>query len=125
MSLQNNNNRRENSSESSTITNSANDKVMSRNEAILHAMIQNAKESDWRTNLSNASLAHHRFVLPGQHPSHEQGSEKHKQEEDEFVRKLMERSDRVMEEQREEVEKKRLKVQDAKVETFSSWNDSR
>ena len=38
---------------------------MTRNEAQLHAMVENAKKSSWQENLHNAADAQHRFMLPG------------------------------------------------------------
>ena len=41
-------------------------RAMSGDEALVRAMIENAKESSWQENLANALDAHERFVLPGQ-----------------------------------------------------------
>lgn len=69
----------------------------------MRAMIENAKESSWQENLANALDAHERFVLPGQ-----QG-----QAQPEFVDKIVERSDRMIEEQRHRQREKERKRQEA------------
>ena len=38
---------------------------VTRNEAQLAAMVENAKKSSWQENLHNAADAQHRFMLPG------------------------------------------------------------
>lgn len=78
-------------------------RAMSGDEALVRAMIENAKESSWQENLANALDAHERFVLPGQ-----QG-----QAQPEFVDKIVERSDRMIEEQRHRQREKERKRQEA------------
>ena len=76
---------------------------MSGDEALVRAMIENAKESSWQENLANALDAYERFVLHGQ-----QG-----QAQPEFVDKIVERSDRMIEEQRHRQREKERKRQEA------------
>ena len=49
----------------STTTNSKKQQPMSLEAARLRAMIENAKESNWKENLDNAAAAHANFMLPG------------------------------------------------------------
>jgi len=66
---------------------------------MIAAMIENARESSWEENLSNAMQAQERFMLPGR-----------KSDTPEFLDKIKKRSDDIMERQRlrAEEEKKRI-----------------
>mmetsp|Transcript_17103 Transcript_17103/g.49091 ORF Transcript_17103/g.49091 Transcript_17103/m.49091 type:complete len:164 (-) Transcript_17103:1136-1627(-) len=94
----------------------------SRDEALVRAMIQNAKESSWRENLSNAIMAQERFVLPERHPARESSGEHDESRQanpkDLFVRKLVERSDRWLEEQQAQIERRKQRRQE--VDNFST-----
>ena len=98
--------------------NAASDAPPSRDEALVRAMIQNAKESSWQENLSNAIMAQERFVLPERHPARdsgvgEQGQSKQANSRDLFVRKIVERSDRWLEEQQAEAKRRKQQREDA------------
>ena len=98
--------------------NAASDAPPSRDEALVRAMIQNAKESSWQENLSNAIMAQERFVLPERHPARdsgvgEQGESKQTNSRDLFVRKIVERSDRWLEEQQAEAKRRKQQREDA------------
>lgn len=98
--------------------NAASDAPPSRDEALVRAMIQNAKESSWQENLSNAIMAQERFVLPERHPARdsgvgEQGESKQANARDLFVRKIVERSDRWLEEQQAEAKRRKQQREDA------------
>lgn len=90
----------------------------SRDEALVRAMIQNAKDSTWQENLSNAIMAQERFVLPERHPARdsgggEQGDSKQANPRDLFVKKIVERSDRWLEEQQAEAKRRKQQREDA------------
>lgn len=87
---------------------------MTRDEAMLRAMIENAKTSTWQENIENASMAQSRFMLPGSASS---GSEKDRQ--DRFIHDISQRRDEIME--REEARKREEKE---RVERFSTWKRS-
>lgn len=69
-------------------------------DAQIMAMIQNAKESTWRENLTNAADAQERFMLPGR----QEGGEGEEKEDPEYVRKIEDRSLEIMKEQQEKVD---------------------
>lgn len=97
--------------------------VPSRDEALVRAMIQNANESSWSENLSNAIMAQERFVLPERHPAREPSSGERDESgeanpKDFFVRKIVERSDRWLEEQQAQIE--RRKQQREEADNFST-----
>lgn len=99
-------------------TNATSDSPPSRDEALVRAMIQNAKESSWQENLSNAIMAQERFVLPERHPARdsgggEQGESKQANPRDLFVKKIVERSDRWLEEQQAEAKRRKQQREDA------------
>lgn len=87
---------------------------VTKDEAMLRAMIENAKTSTWQENIENASMAQSRFMLPGSTSS---GSEKDRQ--DRFINDISQRRDEIME--REEARKRKEKE---RVETFSTWKRS-
>jgi len=106
---------------------------MSRDETMVRAMIQNAKESTWRENLSNAVMAQERFVLPSSHPASSarncgggsaggRGHGTRSNENQAFVQKIVERSDRILEEQKLDKERQRLRDEENKTEKFTTWN---
>ena len=105
--------------------NATSDAPPSRDEALVRAMIQNAKESSWQENLSNAIMAQERFVLPERHPARnsgdgEQAENKQANPRDLFVKKIVERRDRWLEEQQVEAERRKQQREDASY--FStSW----
>jgi hypothetical protein len=84
---------------------------MTRDEAMLRAMIENAKSSTWQENIENASMAQSRFMLPGSSSS---GSEKDHQER--FIKDISQRRDEMMER-----EKNRKRIEKERVERFSTW----
>ena len=99
-------------------TNATSDAPPSRDEALVRAMIQNAKESTWQENLSNAIMAQERFVLPERHPARdsgggEQGESRPANPRDLFVKKIVERSDRWLEEQQAEAKRRKQQREDA------------
>lgn len=98
--------------------NPTSDAPPSRDEALVRAMIQNAKESSWQENLSNAIMAQERFVLPERHPGRdsgggEQGESKQANSRDLFVKKIVERSDRWLAEQKAEAKRRKQLREDA------------
>eukprot|EP00566_Odontella_aurita_P035458 CAMPEP_0113547166 /NCGR_PEP_ID=MMETSP0015_2-20120614/12208_1 /TAXON_ID=2838 /ORGANISM="Odontella" /LENGTH=83 /DNA_ID=CAMNT_0000447697 /DNA_START=520 /DNA_END=771 /DNA_ORIENTATION=+ /assembly_acc=CAM_ASM_000160 len=68
---------------------------MSRDEAVVRAMVENARNSTWRENLENAASAQERFALPGREDLWT-GEEKHP----DFINKIVQRSDEMMNEDR-------------------------
>ena len=108
---------------------------MSRDETLVRAMIQNAKESTWRENLSNAVMAQERFVLPSSHPASSarngggggwsaggRGHGTRNDEKEAFVQKIVERSDRMLEEQKSNKERQRARDEENKTEKFTTWD---
>ena len=67
---------------------------ISREEARVRAMIENAKESDWKQNLSNAIEAQHQFMLPA--------NSKRSMDKPDFIKKIDRRTDEMMKLQDEE-----------------------
>eukprot|EP00978_Attheya_sp_CCMP212_P009984 scaffold23928_cov54-Attheya_sp.AAC.5 len=66
---------------------------MSPDQALIHAMVHNARESTWQENISNAVDAHERFVLP---------FSKAQQQEPAFVSKIVKRSDALLHDQQQQ-----------------------
>jgi hypothetical protein len=87
---------------------------MTSDEAMLHAMIENAKTSTWQENIENASMAQSRFMLPGSTSS---GDEKDRH--DRFINDITHRRDEIMEQ-----EEARKKEEKERVERFSTWKRS-
>ena len=73
---------------------------ISREEARVRAMIENAKESDWKQNLSNAIEAQHQFMLPAE--------SKRSMDKPEFIKKIDRRTDEMMKLQEEEEDEELL-----------------
>jgi hypothetical protein len=107
-----------------TTTATITDAPPSRDVALVRAMVQNAKESSWRENLSNAIMAQERFVLPERHPARsrdtdieERGETKQASPRDLFMKKI---GERLEEQQAQFVQRKQQREEDA--EFFStSW----
>mmetsp|Transcript_31835 Transcript_31835/g.46947 ORF Transcript_31835/g.46947 Transcript_31835/m.46947 type:complete len:130 (-) Transcript_31835:186-575(-) len=76
---------------------------MTHDQAMIAAMIENARDSSWQENLSNAMQAQERFMLPGR-----------KTRTPEFVHKIKQRSDDIM-------EKQRLRAEEEKNKTNHFW----
>mmetsp|Transcript_9033 Transcript_9033/g.12816 ORF Transcript_9033/g.12816 Transcript_9033/m.12816 type:complete len:159 (-) Transcript_9033:1242-1718(-) len=87
---------------------------LTQDEAVLRAMIENARESTWEQNLSNALHAHERFVLPGH---------KDNEEDPKYVKQILERSDELMDKQQRQrkLRKQMEKNEGQAAEVFSSW----
>ena len=105
-------------------TNATSDASPSRDEALVRAMIQNAKESSWQENLRNAVMAQERFVLPERQLARitdgvEHGESKEANPRDLFVQKIVARSDRWLQEQHAE-QARRQKQQRDDAESFST-----
>ena len=79
---------------------------MSRDEAMVRAMIENARDSSASENISNAILAHERFVLPEQIRSRNQMTKNDKDEEERLVNKIVQRSDDILNRHRRQKELK-------------------
>ena len=77
---------------------------ISRETARVRAMIENAKESDWKQNLSNVIEAQHQFMLPND-------SKKSLQQPD-FIKKIDRRTDEMMKLQHQQVMKERQQEQE-------------
>ena len=77
---------------------------VSRETARVRAMIENAKESDWKQNLSNVIEAQHQFMLPND-------SKKSLQQPD-FIKKIDRRTDEMMKLQHQQVMKDRQQEQE-------------
>jgi hypothetical protein len=71
--------------------------------ARVRAMIDNAKESTWRENLSNAAEAHRHFVLPPGHVNND--SRKPSRETSNLLRNIEKRSEKLLQEQQRELER--------------------
>jgi hypothetical protein len=71
--------------------------------ARVRAMIDNAKESTWRENLSNAAEAHRHFVLPPGHVNNNPG--KTSRETSNLLRNIEKRSEKLLYEQQKELER--------------------
>lgn len=80
---------------------------MTRDEAMLRAMIENAKFSSWQENIENVAMAQGRFMLPG--------SSSDKNREESFLRDISKRSDEMMEQ-----EEARKREEKERVEIFST-----
>jgi hypothetical protein len=78
----------------------AHTKSISRHEAQVQAMIENARNSSWRQNLENAVDAQERFVLPNRH---------REENVPEYLQKIDERSNEILIVQEEE-ERNREKI---------------
>lgn len=83
----------------------AENREISRDEALVRAMIENAKDSSWKENLNNAVQAHERFMLPGR-PT----------EEPEFLDKVAKKSEKILEKQKQQQSEK-----ENQTEKFSTW----
>eukprot|EP00804_Cyclotella_cryptica_P010169 CCRYP_013810-RA/>CCRYP_013810-RA protein AED:0.00 eAED:0.00 QI:236/-1/1/1/-1/1/1/370/148 len=79
---------------------SSNPTPLSPNEAKVSAMIENARKSTWRENLENAADAHQRFVLSNHDVDH--GKEL-----PQYVKRIDERSEELMMEEEERLQKRR------------------
>ncbi len=79
-------------------------------EAQLKAMVENAKTSSWKENLENAVDAHSRFMLPGIAGREEDTPE--------YVKKIDQRSEEILREQREKQEEERQLKQDPTLTRF-------
>ena len=87
---------------------------ISREETRVRAMIENAKESDWKQNLSNAIEAQHQFMLPAE--------SKRSMDKPDFIKKIDRRTDEMMKLQEEEDEELLLEQRrrDSKRESTST-----
>ena len=85
-------------------TTSSSTSQISRETARVRAMIENAKESDWKQNLSNVIEAQHQFMLPND-------SKKSLQQPD-FIKKIDRRTDEMMKLQHQQVMKERQQEQE-------------
>ena len=86
---------------------------ISQEEARVRAMIENAKESDWRQNLSNAIEAQHHFMLP---PESKRNLDK-----PEFLKKIDRRTEQMMIIQREELSQQDQNQKLRKQHTTKYW----
>ena len=78
---------------------------VSPNEAQLAAMLENAKNSSWRENLSNAHDAQGRFMLPG--VRHVDDDENDEDDAPEYVRRINARSREILRDEGERRERER------------------
>mmetsp|Transcript_25825 Transcript_25825/g.39676 ORF Transcript_25825/g.39676 Transcript_25825/m.39676 type:complete len:161 (-) Transcript_25825:2860-3342(-) len=87
---------------------------LTQDEAVLRAMIENARESTWEQNLSNALHAHERFVLPGHRDN---------EEDPKYVQQILQRSDELMDKQQRQLKlQKHMENNEGQAaEVFSSW----
>lgn len=76
---------------------------LTRDEAMVRAMIDNAKSSTWQENLENAAMAQERFVLPGY------GN--HSSQQEQFLQEMSEKSNKLMEEKEAEKRKRQENVE--------------
>ena len=77
------------------VSSSSSDDV-TRNEAQLSAMVQNAKNSSWQENLRNAADAQERFMLPGRNVDDDKVPE--------YISNISKRSEEIIETKRREKE---------------------
>lgn len=80
-------------------------------QARLRAMIENAKQSSWRENLDNATLAQERFMLPGRDHG----------EVPAFVRKIDERSEELLRQDERRLEREAERSRRRKVTRTKMW----
>jgi hypothetical protein len=73
----------------SSNTDDAHTKSISRHEAQVQAMIENARNSSWRQNLENAVDAQERFVLPNRHSNVEENVPEYLQRIDERSKEIL------------------------------------
>ena len=90
---------------------------MSRDEAMVRAMIENAKDSSASENISNAILAHERFVLPEQIRSRNHFTKSDKEKEERLVNKIVQRSDDILNRHRQQ----KLLQDDEKKYSSGKW----
>ena len=85
---------------------------MSLDEARLIAMLENAKESSWRENVSNAIDAQEQFMLPGRN-----------RKEPKFMDRIEQRSMEILRNQHEKIdeEERRRKEKEEEEGTTSFW----